>query len=207
MPTAHDLPISTAPANLPSTLNFLAPPPLIRTEECSAYDTLLARVSGAVKPSDVLEEIWVRDVVDLVWEVLRLRRLKAMVLDTCAHEGVRSILLQFDGINPIDMSRRWAAGDAGAAHEVALLLASAGLTMDAVMAQTLRVRVAEIERIDRLVMAAEARRNVALRELDRHRASFAANLRRVTREVEDVEDAEFAVVPPADVDEAARGAA
>ncbi len=56
---------------------FFGPPALIDGEDPAAYDELLARVSGAVKPSDILEEIWVRDVVDLVWGALRLRRLKA----------------------------------------------------------------------------------------------------------------------------------
>ena len=63
-----------------------------RGQDLAAYDELLARVSGAVKPSDVLEEIWVRDVVDLVWEALRLRRLKADLIAANAHEGLEQIL-------------------------------------------------------------------------------------------------------------------
>ena len=51
-----------------ASLDFLGPAPLLQREEVSGYDTLLARVSGAVKPSDVLEETGVRDVVDLVIE-------------------------------------------------------------------------------------------------------------------------------------------
>ena len=35
---------------------------------------------AAIKPKDVLEEMWVRDVVDLTWETLRMRRLKAALL-------------------------------------------------------------------------------------------------------------------------------
>ena len=62
----------------------------------NAYDELLARVSGAVKPSDVLEEIWVRDVIDLVWEALRLRRLKADLIAANAHEGLEQILVPPD---------------------------------------------------------------------------------------------------------------
>jgi hypothetical protein len=61
--TTPDLPI---PANLPATLDFLGPAPLIRTEQHAGYDTLLARVSGAVKPADIFEEFRVRDIVDLV---------------------------------------------------------------------------------------------------------------------------------------------
>src|ERR1700674_814547 len=55
-------------------------PPLIPGEDRVAYDELLARVSAAVEPADIFEEIWVRDVVDHEWEVLRLRRLKVNLL-------------------------------------------------------------------------------------------------------------------------------
>jgi hypothetical protein len=64
----------------PTKWSFFGPAPLLDGEDSAAYDELLARVSGAVKPSDILEEIWVRDVVDLVWEALRLRRLKANLI-------------------------------------------------------------------------------------------------------------------------------
>jgi hypothetical protein len=46
-------------------LTLLAPPPLIEGENALAYGELINRISSAVKPKDILEEIWVRDVVDL----------------------------------------------------------------------------------------------------------------------------------------------
>jgi hypothetical protein len=68
-------------------------------------------------------------------------------------------------------------------HEVKEALASAGVTMDdAVMAQTLALKINEVERIDRLIMNAEARRNVVLHEIDRHRASLGQRLRRAIGE-------------------------
>jgi hypothetical protein len=51
---------------------LFGPPPLLEGEETAAYDELLVRISGAVNPADIFEEIWVRDLVDLVWEALRL---------------------------------------------------------------------------------------------------------------------------------------
>jgi hypothetical protein len=69
-----------ASSNLPEPvgrLAWLGPPPLFEGEDAGAYDELLARISGAVKPTDIFEENWVGDIVDLVWEAVRLRRLKA----------------------------------------------------------------------------------------------------------------------------------
>jgi hypothetical protein len=49
------------------------PAPLIEGENAAAYDEFLIRISSAVRPADIFEEIWVRDIVDLVWEALRLQ--------------------------------------------------------------------------------------------------------------------------------------
>jgi hypothetical protein len=54
----------------------LARRPLLEGEDAAAYDELLVRISGAVKPTDIFEEIRIREIVDLVWGAFRLRRLK-----------------------------------------------------------------------------------------------------------------------------------
>ena len=65
-----------------SNLPTLDPPPaLLEGEDEAAYEKLLAQVTAAVEPKDIIEEFWVRDVVDLAWEALRLRRLKADLLN------------------------------------------------------------------------------------------------------------------------------
>ena len=72
-------------------------------------------------------------------------------------------------------------------------LAAAGLTIDAVMAQTFALNIDEVDRIDRMIAGAEARRNIALREIDRHRETLAAALRQAADETLDVE---FKEIPP-----------
>ena len=57
-------------------LALFGPPPLIEGEDAAAYDQLLARICAAVKPVDIIDEMFTADVVSLEWEVLRLRRLK-----------------------------------------------------------------------------------------------------------------------------------
>jgi hypothetical protein len=51
----------------------------------------------------------------------------------------------------------------------------------------LALKIDEIERIDRLIMSAEARRNAVLREVDRHRASVAHVLRQAADYIEDAQ--------------------
>src|SRR6476619_2837841 len=56
--------------------SWLPPLPLMPGEDQAQYDELFARVSGAFRPRDTIEEIWVTDFVDHSWEIFRLRRLR-----------------------------------------------------------------------------------------------------------------------------------
>jgi hypothetical protein len=182
MPAAPDLPTLTAQP--PAGLILAAPPPLLAGEDTAAYDVLLARMTDTVRPADILEEIWLRDVVDLVWEVLRLRRLKAGLLTATAHEGMAQVLRPLTS-DSFETAQKWAAREAAAVARVERLLADAGLGMDAVMGRTLALRIREVERIDVMTTAAEARRNAALHEIERHRHGFAQVLRRAAHEIDD----------------------
>jgi hypothetical protein len=210
------------------------PPPLIQGEDRGAYNKLLARVSAAVKPVDILEEFWVHDVVDLEWEVLRLRRLKAALMTNSASKALRTVLDRLldeetddtdddemgypddemgdpseetgdpgeetgdpdeetDGTewDPSRLAKEWVRKSPDAIKEVDRILASNDLTMDAVRAEMLSENIDHVERIDRMIAMAEARRNAALREVDRHRATFGQELRSTVREIE---DGEFKVI-------------
>jgi hypothetical protein len=79
-------------------------PPLIEGEDAGTYDDFLTRISSAVKPKDFLEEIWVRDVVDLSWEVLRMRRVKADVITSARSRGLHDhdLSISIDTVERID---------------------------------------------------------------------------------------------------------
>jgi hypothetical protein len=182
---------STTSASLPERAGRLAlfgPPPLLEGEDTAAYDELLVRISGPVKPTDIFEEIWIRDIVDLVWEAFRLRRLKANLMTAVAHKGLTAILEPLIGwTDARNLAEAWAARERSAIKQVDKLLASAGLTMDAVMAQALSLKLDDIERIDRMIATAEGRRNAILREVDRHRTAWRQNLRQAVQQIEAAE--------------------
>src|SRR5882757_1442529 len=180
-------------SNPPDPAAGLVPAPLITGEDAAAYDGLMARLTGTLKPSDALEDIWVRDVVDLVWEVFRLRRLKTHLMRAGAHEGMAAVLKPLvKWATNEELAQQWWSGQAQAVKAVESALASAGLTMDAVMAHTLAARIDVIERVDRMMMAAEVRRDNILTELDRRRVKLAQRLRDAIREAE---EAEIEVIP------------
>jgi hypothetical protein len=54
---------------IPNDIRFLFEPrPLTLHEDPGDYDRLLAFIVQDVKPRDIIEWIWVKDILDLVWE-------------------------------------------------------------------------------------------------------------------------------------------
>jgi hypothetical protein len=172
----------------------IAPAPLLPGEQQADYADVAVRVVKAAKPRDAIEEFLVRDVIDLTWEIFRLRRAKAGALVASMSEGVREVL---DGLGhgrdedygyTIRLGKQWRAGEEDARKEVEAALKRAGMTIDAVTAKTVERKIDSFERLDRMLASAEARRNNALREIDRHRDALGADVR---RSIEEIEDAEF----------------
>jgi predicted transposase YbfD/YdcC len=73
-------------------LALFGPPPLLEGEDAAAYDQLLARVYAVVKPVDVIDEMFIADVVFLEWEVLRWRRLKSSLIRARGLEALEGFL-------------------------------------------------------------------------------------------------------------------
>jgi len=195
MTASPDVPLPAA-SPAPAIDACFGRPPLVPGDDPSAYEALLGRVCAAVRPRDVIEEAWVRDVVDLLWDAVRLRRLRAALMTACADEGLQKLLTGLDyRADTYGLSRRWAARDLAAVGQVDTILNGAGLGLEHVMARTLRQTIGEVERIDRMIASAEVRRVAILREIERYRGAFGATLRRAAQEA-DVQEADFEDVPP-----------
>jgi hypothetical protein len=64
----------------------------LRGEDAAAYDELLARIRAAVKPVDIVDEMFIDDVVSLEWEILRWRRLKSGLIRARGLEALKYFL-------------------------------------------------------------------------------------------------------------------
>jgi hypothetical protein len=168
-------------------------PHLIPGEDSAAYDELFARVAAAVTPADTIEEILVSDFVDLEWETLRWRRLKATHMTVMACRRLAKVLesLSVDGADKL--AENCAAGKPRALKRADRILKSTGLNMDAVVAE-------KIKFIEAMIAMAEARRNAMLREIERHHATLVCALRRTLPRLE---DAEYQVIDAAEAKSAA----
>jgi len=165
---------------------LFGPPPLFDEEDTKVYDQLLTQVSTTVMPTDIFEDIWVRDVVDLTLAVFRLRRLTANLLKANEYKGLSETLAPLVGRSQAEtLAEGWAARKPEVVEEVNKTLTSAGLTPDSILAQTFSLKLNDIERIEHMIALAEARRNATLHEIDRHRQTLGQKLRRAAQQLED----------------------
>src|SRR5215469_17968481 len=79
-------------------LDCVGPPRVFRGEDAAAHHELLGQICAALQPRDVLEQIWVRDIVDLVWEIFRLRRMKTEFMNEGASDGLNIVLEKRAGL-------------------------------------------------------------------------------------------------------------
>src|SRR5947209_2441530 len=118
----------TPPQAIAANAVLCGPAPLVPGEDPAAYDELLARATALVAPGDVLEELWVRDVVNRVWDTARLHRMKANLLTACASVGLKLVLDDLGWATPLHTACEWARRSEETVATVETALAGAGLS-------------------------------------------------------------------------------
>ena len=73
-------------------LSLFGPPLLLEGEDAAAYDELVARMCAAVNPVDVLEEMFVADIVFLQWQILRYHRLQLSLISATGNKELERLL-------------------------------------------------------------------------------------------------------------------
>ena len=90
MTTMPSLPRLPIPRNAPM---IALRTPLAGGEDADAYAKLLADTMACVRPTGILEEMWLRDAVNHYWEIERLRRYKTGRLAAVRAGQTRALLL------------------------------------------------------------------------------------------------------------------
>lgn len=205
---ANDLAVSICP-----------PAPILPGEDEKAYNELLARVSGTVKPKDAIEEILVRDIVDMTWDIFRNRGYKTRLIKSSVPTALREVLApviiaETEKIAPEralvesvaarrgghsivdDVMTRWVLGEQEVVAWVDHALDQLGLTMEDINARAMTLELNKILQIDDLLDRIERSRNALIQEIERRRAAFAEALRQATKDL-DGEAQEVAADAPA----------
>jgi hypothetical protein len=82
--------------------------PLLITESAEEFDALRDAFEREIKPRGIIEQMYVHDICSIVWEILRLRRGKAAIINAAFRDALVHVLtecLETPGLlQPLDLS-------------------------------------------------------------------------------------------------------
>jgi hypothetical protein len=182
--------------------DLLGEPPLLATEDPNQYDALLTELAREVRPSDFIEWLWVKDIADLTWDIIRYRCIKASYIDGRIQTALVDELtwaLQRDkrAAHP----DKWLNFDLALIRDDAIKLADDFIAnentkekrdkwlkahcvnAESITATSFDAAVDKLEAIERMLASVEYRRNNALHEIERRRNALGRALRQTSDQI------------------------
>src|SRR4029453_8977503 len=75
-------------------LSLLPKMPLLITESADEFDALRDTFEQEIKPHGIIEQMYVHDICAIVWEILRLRRCKVVIINSAFRSALEELLKQ-----------------------------------------------------------------------------------------------------------------
>jgi len=75
-------------------LALLPKSPLLITESADEFDALRNAFEQEIKPRGIIEQMYVHDISSIVWEILRLRRCKVVIINSAFRSALQNLLEQ-----------------------------------------------------------------------------------------------------------------
>jgi hypothetical protein len=167
-------------------LTLLPKLPLLITESADEFDALRNAFEREIKPRGIVEQMYVHDISSIVWEILRLRRCKVVIINSAFRSALQNVLTQllkqpgqydFDVEDEAQtLAQAWFS-DQEAKKQVSEILSRFDLDESAMEAEAIRRSSSDLELLDRMLTSLESRRNKALGCVAEYRASLAHQLR------------------------------
>ena len=166
---------------------------VLRTESKDEFAKLVEELNQEIKPTSFIERMYVEDVAYLVWEIIRLRRVKLATINKAFFTALKAILpeIQFPGASgrrpdlrekADKLADQWSFNPE-VRGRILGLLQEAGLDESSVEAEAFRLSIDDIEKLDRALTLAEVRRDKAIRMIAEYKDSFAIRLRQSAERV------------------------
>jgi hypothetical protein len=157
--------------------------PTLKTEDDEIYWNGMERFVQCVEPQDVIEWLWVKDVVDLSWEILRLRQLKIELVEIDRENQNATIEWEREHADDPYLGTSIPRSPA----EIEARKNKPLLDTEADSAKLLFRHIGEYEQIEKLLTSAELRRDRILRELELRRDHMGRRLRAASDEILDAQ--------------------
>jgi len=170
--------------------------PLLITESADEFDALRDAFEREIKPRGIIEQMYVHDICSIVWEILRLRRCKVVIINSTFRSALENLLVQlrqpgqqdFDARGPArELAHAWFT-DKEAQKQVSETLSRFDLDDSAIEAEAVRRSSSDLEVLERMLSSLESRRNKALACVAEYRASLALQLRDTADRIIDGKD-------------------
>jgi hypothetical protein len=177
-------------------LALLPKSPLLITESADEFDALRDAFEREIKPRGIIEQMYVHDISAIVWEILRLRRCKVIIINSAFRSALENLLVQlrqpgqqdFQARDPArELAQAWFT-DKEAKNQVSELLSRFDLDESAIEAEAIRKSSSDLELLDGMLASLETRRNKALGCVAEYRASLAHRLRESADRIIDGKD-------------------
>lgn len=176
-----------------SGLAPLAAPPLLITESADEYAALLAALQHEIKPRGVVEQIYLEDLAAIVWEIQRLRRCKAGIVNNAYRGALQSLLkrllLSPDLLDRItsekeaaELAEGWFVSKKGK-KQVLALLNQYDLDETAIEAEAVRQSWSDLELIERMQMSLRSRLDKVLGCVADYRDNLARRMRQSSDQI------------------------
>jgi|SRR5262245_60576531 len=166
-------------------LALLPKSPLLITESADEFDALRDAFEQEIKPRGIIEQMYVHDICSIVWEILRLRRCKVIIINSAFRSALENLLVQLKQPGQQDFQARDPARklahawftDQEAKKQVSETLSRFDLDESAIEAEAIRSSSSDLELLDRMLTSLESRRNKALGCVAEYRVSLGQQLR------------------------------
>ena len=160
--------------------------PLLITESADEFDALRDAFEREIKPRGIIEQMYVHDICAIVWEILRLRRCKVIIINSAFRSALQNLLKQLLRLpgqyeyqvegEAEALAHSWFT-DQEAKKQVSEILSRFDLDESAIEAEAIRRSSSDLELLDRMLTSLESRRDKALGCVAQYRASLAHQLR------------------------------
>jgi len=201
--------VPAKPIEMPKEFErFFDLPAMVGDEKHRDYLDFFSAIADAIKPTDILDWIWINDFVEAEWDIRRNRRIKVetIKLKVKEHIAERKNEAEFNRYRIVMLREQMLAkADAGNPGEPKRQNNKKDTKPEVTKTEVANIEVAniedpdllakvfvkygnEIDLIDRRIAAGERKRDGILREIYRRRESLA---RKLEKACSDIIDAEF----------------
>lgn len=165
-----------------------ARPPLLITESADEFAALLAALRQEIKPNGMIENIYLEDLAAIVWEIQRLRRCKAGIVNNAFRAALQSLLKQLlvtpnildrleSEAKAVALADGWFANRKTEKQKVMAILHEFDLDETAIEAEAVRLTWSDLELLDKMQASLRSRLDKALRSVADYRDSLARQMR------------------------------